>query len=142
MGFVDDARDGNFDAVREALAKGVDVNQKDELGYTALMCAAGQGQYEICQTLFDAGADPFVFCQAIGKKGFVAMDFALAAQDETVTKVSNTEYAKIIKLLSPPEAEEDELRGAEELDERLKNQKLVGSLCAGAQIKTTRPDFH
>eukprot|EP00959_Pyramimonas_sp_CCMP1952_P468578 9493467-Pyramimonas_sp.AAC.1 len=63
MGFVDDAREGNFEAVRAAIAKGDDVNQIDEHGFTALMCAAGQGQYDICRALFDAGADPFLFCQ-------------------------------------------------------------------------------
>eukprot|EP00242_Pyramimonas_sp_CCMP2087_P004268 CAMPEP_0198198966 /NCGR_PEP_ID=MMETSP1445-20131203/2318_1 /TAXON_ID=36898 /ORGANISM="Pyramimonas sp., Strain CCMP2087" /LENGTH=118 /DNA_ID=CAMNT_0043868655 /DNA_START=57 /DNA_END=410 /DNA_ORIENTATION=+ len=115
MGILEDAKAGNYNAVQQAIANGADVNQQDEQNYTALMCMAAQGNYELVRQLFDAGADPFVYCQATGKKGFVAMDFALKAQDETVTHKSNTQFAKIIMLLSPPEAIEDAERGAEEL---------------------------
>lgn len=49
--------DGDVNAVREQLAKKVDVNAKEE-GTTALHLAASQGNAEIVSLLLEAGANP------------------------------------------------------------------------------------
>ncbi|KAK3255329.1 hypothetical protein CYMTET_35482 [Cymbomonas tetramitiformis] len=113
---VNEARFGNCDAVLSAISNKSDIDVVDEQGYTMLMCMAAQGQLEVVEKLLEAGADPYIRCQAIGKWGLVAMDFALQAQEERVTEYSTLEFARIIKRLEPPEAEEDEMRGAELLE--------------------------
>src|SRR5438477_5453817 len=47
---------GQTDAVREAIAKGADVNQPDTTGMTPLMIAAEQGRTGIAEMLIAAGA--------------------------------------------------------------------------------------
>eukprot|EP00238_Polyblepharides_amylifera_P005019 CAMPEP_0196594218 /NCGR_PEP_ID=MMETSP1081-20130531/77696_1 /TAXON_ID=36882 /ORGANISM="Pyramimonas amylifera, Strain CCMP720" /LENGTH=99 /DNA_ID=CAMNT_0041918421 /DNA_START=274 /DNA_END=573 /DNA_ORIENTATION=- len=88
----------------------------DQVGNTALMCMAAQGQLEMVHRLLSLGADPYMQCKAIGRVGWVAMDFALQAQEQTVRTIPGLNFARIVALLTPPDAEEDELRGAEELD--------------------------
>ena len=71
----DAARDGNIDAVKQALAAGVDVNTKKRMGGTPLRLAAGEGHKEIVELLISEGADmnakdidgetPLVKCSAI-----------------------------------------------------------------------------
>mmetsp|Transcript_4993 Transcript_4993/g.9389 ORF Transcript_4993/g.9389 Transcript_4993/m.9389 type:complete len:140 (-) Transcript_4993:145-564(-) len=136
MGIVEEAKQNNYVGVDEALARGEDVNSVDEFGNTALMCMASQGNFEMTQKLVKAGADPYLQCQAIGRKGWVAMDFALQTQEQTVRTVPGVNLAKIVALLSPPDAEEDEMRGLEELEEQQALEKQQpGKLCAGVKLK-------
>src|SRR5712671_703287 len=51
------AQDGDIQAVEDLLAKGADVNAKDNAGETALMIAAGQSNPGILAALLDAGAE-------------------------------------------------------------------------------------
>jgi ankyrin repeat protein len=48
---------GDFPEVKRLLAKGADVNAKDDLGMTALILASGLGHREVVQLLLDKGAD-------------------------------------------------------------------------------------
>jgi len=48
---------GNIDAVKQALAAGVDVNTKKRMGGTPLRLAAGEGHKEIVELLISEGAD-------------------------------------------------------------------------------------
>src|ERR1700741_5391407 len=50
-------RGGDVAYVRAALARGHDVNARDEHGQTALMNAARAGRSELVQVLVEAGAD-------------------------------------------------------------------------------------
>ncbi|DBA04763.1 TPA: hypothetical protein N0F65_004400 [Lagenidium giganteum] len=50
------ASDGNIDAVEQFLAVGVDVNAKDEYGYTPLQAAVSYGHVELLRFLLDNGA--------------------------------------------------------------------------------------
>lgn len=54
--FMDDALNGNADAVEQAVAAGVDVNAVDEEKRTALMLAAFNGHVEIVKLLLDHDA--------------------------------------------------------------------------------------
>jgi ankyrin repeat protein len=51
------ARKGESEKVRDLLKSGVDVNAKNETGYTALMFAAMLGHAEVVDSLIEAGAD-------------------------------------------------------------------------------------
>lgn len=54
---IDAARDGDYEAVESLLNAGVDVDAKDNDGWTALMWAAGLGRERIVRLLLNAGAD-------------------------------------------------------------------------------------
>lgn len=49
---------GRVDEVRHLLKTGVDVDEKDALGITALMVAVGMGHIDVVDVLLKAGADP------------------------------------------------------------------------------------
>lgn len=49
---------GQVDEVRRLLNEGADVNQKIELGFTALILAVMKGHLEVIKVLLEAGADP------------------------------------------------------------------------------------
>ena len=51
------ARTGNIEAVKALLAKGIDVNAKNQYGATALLFAASKGHVEIAKVLIEHGAD-------------------------------------------------------------------------------------
>ena len=55
--FVENAFNGNTAAVAAALEKGMPVDQKNDVGNSALMSAAFNGHVETLKTLLDAGAD-------------------------------------------------------------------------------------
>jgi uncharacterized protein len=54
------AAHGQLNSVRALLKSGADVNTKGEVGFSALMLAARQGNHEVVKTLLEAGADPNV----------------------------------------------------------------------------------
>jgi len=49
--------EGNIEVVKQHLATGMDVNIKDDDGFTALYFAAQEGQKEITELLIEKGAD-------------------------------------------------------------------------------------
>jgi ankyrin repeat protein len=60
---------GHREVVEALLAKGADVNAKDDLGMTALILASGLGHREVVQLLLDKGAD----VNAMSKTGRTAL---------------------------------------------------------------------
>src|SRR5688572_1265954 len=56
--FVKQAAEGDTIAIKTFLAAGMNINARNEKGYTALMKAAETGQTETAQALLVAGADP------------------------------------------------------------------------------------
>ncbi len=55
--FIRTAESGDFQAVKELIDKGVDVNVSDRYGSTALWKASQYGHTEVVKLLIDAGAD-------------------------------------------------------------------------------------
>jgi ankyrin repeat protein len=51
------ALDGNTEKVRELIQQGVDINQRDDDGRTALMFAVINSHYETMRVLLEHGAD-------------------------------------------------------------------------------------
>ena len=49
---------GEIQTVRDLLRTGVAVNQKNTIGMTPLMLAAGAGHIDVIKALLTAGADP------------------------------------------------------------------------------------
>jgi len=66
------AEEGNVQLVKEFLAKGADVNAKDNQGYTALMWAAYNGHVDVIKELLLNGAD----AGAKDYKGYTALMWA------------------------------------------------------------------
>jgi len=54
---VEASKHGHIDVVKTLLEKGVDINTKDEYGYTALSYAALKGHAEVVDLLIEYGAD-------------------------------------------------------------------------------------
>lgn len=50
-------KQGDLEAVRLLLAKGADINSRDQHGQTAIMNAAHRGQVELVSLLIEYGAD-------------------------------------------------------------------------------------
>ena len=74
------ARVGHIEAVKQHLAKGTDVNAKNEEGYTPLHYAAAFGQKEVAELLIAKGAD----VNAKGVDGRTPLGWAIS-NDETET---------------------------------------------------------
>ena len=53
----DAAREGNIEAVKQHIAAGTDVNEKDDSEWTPLYYAVGEGRNEIAKLLIAKGAD-------------------------------------------------------------------------------------
>ena len=64
-GFVSAARDGQLDAVREAIAAGIAVDRKDSTGYAALFWAVAKGHDAIVSELLRAGASVHTSCHGM-----------------------------------------------------------------------------
>jgi len=54
---IDAARDGDLDALKQLLADGADVHERDEQGWTPLNYAAGRGDAAAVKLLLEHGAD-------------------------------------------------------------------------------------
>jgi ankyrin repeat protein len=53
---IEASKRGDLPEVKRLLAKGAEVNAKDEKGRTALMRASKRGQWEVMELLIKAGA--------------------------------------------------------------------------------------
>lgn len=70
----DASRAGRLDEVKSLIAAGAEVNARDEVGWTALIWAAMQGDLPVAQALIAAGAE----VNATDREGQTAVDLALA----------------------------------------------------------------
>lgn len=73
-GFLKAAKDGNLEEIKRYLEKSntfpetnlnifnseIPIDVTDFYGWTATMCAAGEGNFEVCKLLLEHGADPGV----------------------------------------------------------------------------------
>uniref|UniRef100_A0A061S352 Uncharacterized protein n=1 Tax=Tetraselmis sp. GSL018 TaxID=582737 RepID=A0A061S352_9CHLO len=102
---VELAKKGLTEDLKKALEAGADANQLDVYGQTALMCMAQQAELDMVKLLLSKGADPFLTSSAPGRKGMTAMDYAFMEQDMAAADLrgKRMNYAKIIRLLEPPE---------------------------------------
>uniref|UniRef100_A0A2N9IE88 Uncharacterized protein n=1 Tax=Fagus sylvatica TaxID=28930 RepID=A0A2N9IE88_FAGSY len=74
---------GKVDAVRALVEKGIDIDGKDEDGYTALHCAAESGQAEVMELLVKKGAD----VEARTNKGVTALQIAESLHYIGITRI-------------------------------------------------------
>jgi len=61
LALIDAVKAGSYAEAQDLIQAGVDVNQKDQLGWSALSFAAGAGSLDLVKLLEEAGAD--IFCQ-------------------------------------------------------------------------------
>ncbi|MGL4562597.1 MAG: ankyrin repeat domain-containing protein [Brevinema sp.] len=54
----------NLPAIKQALQQGINVNETDSLGFTALHVASWNGFYDIAKTLLDYGANPNILTRS------------------------------------------------------------------------------
>ena len=77
-------RDGKLDGVRSALARGVDVNDKDCDGSTALMCAVCRRDNSIVKLLLD---QPGVKINVKSKYGYTALHYAAGFNNQEAARM-------------------------------------------------------
>ena len=99
--------DGNIEAIKQAIADGVDVNSKGIGGFTPLLIAAMEGHNEVVELLISKGADvdarwhgdgatPLRFAAARGYKEIVELLISKGADvnAKAVTGETPLDYAK------------------------------------------------
>ena len=74
------AEDGDLALIDTFIRQGVDVNDTDEAGETALMKAVKEGRTETVEHLLSHGADPNIY----NKEGSTALAKAVSREDEAV----------------------------------------------------------
>ena len=89
------AAQGNIEAVKQHLAYGADVNEKDEAGLTPLLVAARNGHKEIVELLILKGVDVNENLDPIG----TSLDWAKweLENDSTNKKASKNETAELLR---------------------------------------------
>lgn len=117
MDLIEDAKQGNIIAVRDALEKGVDIELRDNDGYTALIRASKKGHTETVKLLIEKGADvnatekyfntPLMFASLKGYAEIVKLLLENGANVSAVnidgltaaTHALNNGYMEIVKIL-------------------------------------------
>jgi ankyrin repeat protein len=84
-------RNNKLPEVREALAKGADVNARDENGSAAIMLAAFDGHTEIVRLLLEHGAD----VNALDSSGRTALMYAASGPNQETVQVLLVNGAKV-----------------------------------------------
>jgi ankyrin repeat protein len=82
LGLIDAVKNGEYATAEMLIAKGADVNQQDEQGWTPLNFAAGKGDLSMVKALVEKGADIF----KVGRDLRTPYMIALAAGRVSVVK--------------------------------------------------------
>lgn len=98
--FVKQAAEGDTIAIKTFLAAGMNINARNEKGYTALMQAASAGQTETAQSLLAAGADPNLI---VGVDWISALSAAARNGDVATIRVLIAGGAQVDLKLGPKE---------------------------------------
>ncbi|MHC4604697.1 MAG: ankyrin repeat domain-containing protein, partial [Planctomycetota bacterium] len=119
------ARDGDIEHVRLLIARGADVNAKDNSGWTPLHQAAGGGHKDIVELLIEKGADvnakdnklgmtPLHWAAGTGRSEVAELLIARGAEVNAQDKdgqtaawwAKNKGHTQVAELLSKPDADE------------------------------------
>jgi ankyrin repeat protein len=93
------AREGNLDTVKVLLDAGVDVNQKSEYGWTALLVATHNRFYRLGSYLLEHGADPNLANEGGWTPLYIATDNRNIEGGDYPTRKPDMDHLDYIKLL-------------------------------------------
>ncbi len=99
---IDAVKNNNLTEVQKLIKNGVDVNEKDDYGETALHFAADVGSVDIAKLLLKSGANVNAKNQNGGLTPLMVASFAMRAQiltDKAAREKMLNNEAKIVKLL-------------------------------------------
>ena len=93
------AREGNLETVKVLLDAGVDVNQKSEYGWTALLVATHNRFYRLGSWLLEHGADPNLANEGGWTPLYIATDNRNIEGGDYPTRKPDIDHLDYIKLL-------------------------------------------
>ncbi|NOT13439.1 MAG: ankyrin repeat domain-containing protein [Methylococcaceae bacterium] len=92
---IEAVENGEIDRIKSLLNEGVDIEQKDDYGWTALNWAAGKGNTSIVEILLSAGAN----ISNVGRDKRTAYQIALAAAHiETASALQKAEQKAFVDM--------------------------------------------
>jgi hypothetical protein len=102
--FLKAAQNGNIKMLKKCLRDGININCVDSYGWTALMCACGNGKREVVSFLLKKGIDKYI----TDKKCRDAVAIAKSTGHESVANVIR-KFDKSVMKSSPSEKQKTEV---------------------------------
>lgn len=97
--FVQDAENGDIDAVKQFIKKGINIDIRNQMSHTALMRAAYGGHPDVVKFLINEGADINI---STWEEGYTALYFAVIKNRLETAKLLVEKGAKVNKVVEDP----------------------------------------